>query len=392
MWSFASTSIGGTVGPKNNHVKLHPVGSDFSDDDGFSSTGREEGLECHICYESFNIVENIPYVLWCGHTLCKNCVLGLQLATVNLPSFPIQLPLFIACPWCNLLSFRLLYRGDLKFPRKNFFLLWMVESMNGDRVKLHSALRGEHRCIWSSNFDSNLDSQVNLSSPRRPPPYIQPEQPLDHNHISFVDDYWHLGRFHSSLRKSLAFFVDLTAKFPLLFMILLIVLYAIPTSVAILVLYIIVTLLFALPSFLIIYFALPCLDWLVREIMTWNAIRFISILWENVTQNHVELGVILFISILEMFQFDYFSILRMILDGLLCRESVKSGGLLWCGRGPGLLRLYLVAELGGCSGIVVGDEMLGCLTTFCEFMCLYDIWIYDGVNQPYEGDSSFFFF
>ncbi|KAL4275360.1 hypothetical protein AHAS_Ahas20G0099400 [Arachis hypogaea] len=40
-------------------------------------------------------------------------------------------------PWCNLLSFRLVYQGNIKFPRKNYFLLWMVESMNGDRGKSH---------------------------------------------------------------------------------------------------------------------------------------------------------------------------------------------------------------------------------------------------------------
>jgi hypothetical protein len=33
-------------------------------------------------------------------------------------------------------------------------------------------------------------------------------------------------------------------------------------------LYILITVLFALPSFLILYFAYPSLDWLVREIIT----------------------------------------------------------------------------------------------------------------------------
>jgi hypothetical protein len=37
-------------------------------------------------------------------------------------------------------------------------------------------------------------------------------------------------------------------------------------------LYILITVLFALPSFLILYFAYPSLDWLVREIITWYAI------------------------------------------------------------------------------------------------------------------------
>lgn len=80
--------------------------------------------------------------------------------------------------------------------------------------------------------------------------------------------YFNAERLHLSLRKSLVFFAHMTAKFPLIVMFLLIVLYAIPTSTAILALYILITLVFALPSFLILYFSLPSLDWLVREIIT----------------------------------------------------------------------------------------------------------------------------
>ncbi|KAL4343585.1 hypothetical protein AHAS_Ahas11G0093100 [Arachis hypogaea] len=49
----------------------------------------------------------MSYVLWCGHTLCKNCIIGLQWTVVKFPTLSIQLPLFISYPWCNLLSFRL---------------------------------------------------------------------------------------------------------------------------------------------------------------------------------------------------------------------------------------------------------------------------------------------
>lgn len=270
MWSFASAAIGGTIGPKNDHGKPDQAGSECSDDDASSGTGREEGLECPICFESFNIVENVPYVLWCGHTLCKNCVLGLQWATVKFPSVPIQLPPFISCPWCNLLSLRLVYKGNLKFPRKNFFLLWMVESMNGDRGKVHSVLSGEPQRVWSSNNSSTSDSQVNYSGLRRgSPSYVHREQPLNQNRVSAaVADYWNIRSFHSSLCKSLVFFVNLTAKFPLVLVLLMVVLYVIPATVAILILYIIITFFLALPSFLFLYFAYPILDWLVREILT----------------------------------------------------------------------------------------------------------------------------
>ncbi|XP_058080223.1 uncharacterized protein LOC131228531 [Magnolia sinica] len=266
MWSFASNAIAGSIGPKNNSAKPNQACSECSDDDVSSSTSREEGLECPICMESFNIVENVPYVLWCGHTLCKNCVLGLQWAIVKFPS-PIQLPLFISCPWCHLLSFRLVYKGHLMFPRKNFFLLWMVESMNGDRVKSDSAFCGDHQGGWSSSNGPSIRNQASDSNFRRAS-YEHPERSGDPNHASLVADYFNVGRLHDSLRKSLVFFVNLTTKFPLVIIFLLIVLYAIPASAAIMALYILVTVLFALPSFLMLYFAYPSLDWLVREIIT----------------------------------------------------------------------------------------------------------------------------
>ncbi|KAJ0245420.1 hypothetical protein HA466_0178980 [Hirschfeldia incana] len=252
MWNLASTYL---TGPKKHetrrpvHVHAHDECSD--DDDTSSSLGssrdREDGcLECPICWESFNIVENVPYVLWCGHTMCKNCILGLQWAIVKLPTHPVQLPLFISCPWCSKLSFRLVFKGALRFPRKNYFVLWMVERMNGERR--NSPGRGD-----GNNNDHHTREL--------PPP---PPQCLHHRHHHPVPR----DNVQTSLRKSLVFFVQLTAKFPLVVMFLLIVLYAVPTCAAILVMYILVTLLLALPSFLILYFAYPCLDWLVREIVT----------------------------------------------------------------------------------------------------------------------------
>ncbi|KAF8408167.1 hypothetical protein HHK36_007309 [Tetracentron sinense] len=260
MWGFASNALAGSLGQKNESAKLSHSGSECSDDEVSSISSREEGLECPICWESFNIVENVPYVLWCGHTLCKNCVLGLQWAVVKFSTLPIQLPLFISCPWCHLLSFRLVYKGNLKFPCKNFFLLWMVESMNGDRVKSHSTCCGDHQPVWSSNSDFAPGSQVNL---RRAQCVHHPEQlQSNHEHNSCVTNYLNVESLHSSIRKSLVFFVHLTAKFPLVVIFMLIVLYAIPASAAILALYILITVLFALPSFLILYFAYPTLDWL----------------------------------------------------------------------------------------------------------------------------------
>ncbi|XP_044468612.1 uncharacterized protein LOC123198093 [Mangifera indica] len=268
MWNFASNCIAGNVGLKKDSQKLTQAASECSDDEVSSIVSREEGLECPICWESFNIVENVPYVLWCGHTLCKNCILGLKWAVVKFPTLPIQLPLFISCPWCNLLSFRLVYKGNLKFPRKNYFLLWMVESMNGDRLKPHSGFCEYHLPSWSSNNSLSFGNQVNHGNYRRAQ-HNHNAEPVGSNHDPLhVNNYLSVERMQSSLRRSLAFFVHLTAKFPLVIIFLLIVVYAIPASAAILALYILVTILLALPSFLILCFAYPSLDWLVREIFT----------------------------------------------------------------------------------------------------------------------------
>ncbi|XP_078436962.1 uncharacterized protein LOC144707630 [Wolffia australiana] len=271
MWSFASKAIGGSLGLKGKCTKQNYACENCSDDEASSHTSREETLECPICWESFNIVENIPYVLWCGHTLCKNCVLGLQWAVVKFPTLPLQLPLFISCPWCHLLSFRLVYKGELKFPRKNFFLLWMVESINGDRSRSVSSLPTDARLSRASSSSSSimpLGNEAQIQGPRRNlfPHLAQPN--LSPSQINPCPNYLNIERFQDSLRKSVLFFVQLTAKFPLVVIFLLIVLYAIPASAAILALYILITVLFALPSFLVLYFAYPSLDWLIREITT----------------------------------------------------------------------------------------------------------------------------
>nr|GME16882.1 putative transcription factor C2H2 family [Ipomoea batatas] len=266
MWNFASNCIAGSARLKKDHRKP-TQDADCSDDEASSITSREEGLECPICWESFNIVENVPYVLWCGHTLCKNCILGLQWAIVKCPTLPIQLPLFIACPWCNLLSLRLVYRGNLKFPRKNFFLLWMLESMNGDRRVSQSPSCADHQSSWPPCRTLAGNSATEPSF-RRGPYARHPESLGSHHDHTHLNGFLAFERLHSSLRKSLVFFIHLTSKFPLVVIFLLILLYAIPASAAILALYMLITIVFALPSLLILYFAYPSLDWLVREIIT----------------------------------------------------------------------------------------------------------------------------
>ncbi|KAE8694473.1 hypothetical protein F3Y22_tig00110783pilonHSYRG00316 [Hibiscus syriacus] len=191
MWSFASKCIAGTVGLKNDSLKQTRASSECSDDESSSVVSRDEVLDCPICCESFNIVENVPYVLWCGHTLCKNCILGLQ---------------------------------------------WAV--LNGDRLKSHSSFAEDCQLDLSPNSNLPAGIQMTRTNHRRGP-YLHHSEPSGStNDRTYLVDYFDLERIHSTLRKSLGFFVHLTVEFPLIVMFLLIILYAVPTSAAILALYI----------------------------------------------------------------------------------------------------------------------------------------------------------
>lgn len=263
MWGFASKAIS-RFGLKKSSSTSQAF-AECSDDDVCSNASREEGLECLICWESFNVVENVPYVLWCGHTLCKNCVLGLQWATLKLPAQQFKIPYLVACPWCHLLSLRLVYRGNLKFPRKNYFLLWMVESLNGDRVKFG----GENQQVWSPRGSLAIGNPASSNvNPGRASVSSCPELSI----CNGVDDgsSGHVDRHYLSLHKSLDIFIHFTSKFPLVMIFLLIIFFAIPGCALILALYLLITVLFAIPSFLVLYFAYPMLERLVREITSWD--------------------------------------------------------------------------------------------------------------------------
>lgn len=263
MWSFASNAIGG-IKLKKSFKDPCLASSECSDDEVSTVSRDEEGLECPICWESFNIVENVPYVLWCGHTLCQNCVLGLQSAVLRLPTQDIKVPFFISCPWCHLFSFRLVYKGNLKFPRKNFFLLWMVESLNGDRSNPGSLASQNQQPVWSPRCNMSLGDHSSNSFARR----VVHNQSLEH-----FAPHDHSGRLraqHFSLHKSLDFFIHLTSKFPYVIFFLLIVFFVIPGSVIILALYALLTIVFAIPSCLVLYFTFPVLERLVSQITSWN--------------------------------------------------------------------------------------------------------------------------
>ncbi|KAK6802879.1 hypothetical protein RDI58_000663 [Solanum bulbocastanum] len=267
MWRSISNAIT-SFGQKKECGAPSQACRKFSDDDDAYSnaSSEEEGLECPICWESFNIVENIPYVLWCGHTLCKHCLLGLKSASWKFSTQQVQIPLFISCPWCNMLTFRLALSGNLKSPSKNFFLLWMVESKNGDRGKSRSTICRDHQQelpVRCSSVTGNNTSFMNYRRVRRLGSPGSSTSSYNHTNGTPASQ-----RAHSSLHKSLDLFIRITSKFPLVLVLLLLVVFAIPSCAAVLALYLLITILFGLPSFLVLYFAYPALEWLIKEITT----------------------------------------------------------------------------------------------------------------------------
>ncbi|MCO5553525.1 hypothetical protein L7F22_007047 [Adiantum nelumboides] len=221
-----------------------------AEDESCSKSSAEDGLECPVCWEGFNSSAQLPYVLWCGHSLCKSCLLGLQWATVKLPVVPVQLPLLIACPWCQFLSCRLVWRGKLKYPCKNFFLLWLVESVRSDSRHLHDGSKAETVLTdrtQAALYQAPAFSLWELSQ-------LQPASEV------LVLNRW--------FRKFAGICALLVVKFMLLLVVMFILFCVLPFSALVLMVYFVATLIFAFPSFLVVYFAFPSLSWLLREIVT----------------------------------------------------------------------------------------------------------------------------
>ncbi|XP_068636124.1 uncharacterized protein [Aristolochia californica] len=153
--------------------------------------------------------------LWCGHTICKNCTLALQWASIKFQAYPIQLPLFISCPWCQTLSFRLAWKGNLSFPHRNYFLQWLVESMNVNQMRSNSSAYGNQGISPLGNLQCPQSDILLLSQQLRG---HSPHQLINN------EEGWRIR------------------------------------------ILLLVTFFFAFPSFLVLNFSYPILDWLLREI------------------------------------------------------------------------------------------------------------------------------
>lgn len=229
----------------------------------------EDGMECPVCWEGFNDAENTPHVLWCGHSLCRNCVTGLQWAVIKLPGCPIQLPLFIACPWCQFLTLRMTWKGTLKYPCKNFFLLWIVESLKGGNVRPRAQV-DEATTLASLTAVQSVPNVILNLRPRHHHQHVEQQQQRPSRNYLWVILHggWNFALWRLLLAKVWATVFRITAKLPLVLLFLFIVCYVLPFSTLILAIYTVLTVVFAIPSFLAVYFSYPSLDWLAREIVT----------------------------------------------------------------------------------------------------------------------------
>jgi hypothetical protein len=72
MWSFAWNGKARSLNKKAQPSKWSISNADGSDDEVSSCTILEEGLDYPICWKSFNLVENISYILCCDHKMCEN--------------------------------------------------------------------------------------------------------------------------------------------------------------------------------------------------------------------------------------------------------------------------------------------------------------------------------
>ncbi|XP_024529422.1 uncharacterized protein LOC112345928 [Selaginella moellendorffii] len=216
----------------------------------------DDCLECPVCWENFNGGDHTPYVLFCGHTLCKTCLMGLQWGTIK--PLQLQLPLLVPCPWCQFLTLRLSWKGGrLKFPAKNFFLLSIVEAARGSSsAATTECSKPEDHVPASRRLDKGAWRmsdvwQIGLNLQQRR---------VWHE---IVHDEWNADQ----VLKLIRLIAQVISKLPPMILLLFLVFYVLPFSALVLVLYSLVTLVFAVPCYLVLYFSYPGMQWLAREIV-----------------------------------------------------------------------------------------------------------------------------
>ncbi|KAH0969053.1 hypothetical protein GBA52_029082 [Prunus armeniaca] len=158
---------------------------------------------CRKCALRFMVVA-IPSV--------KIAFLGLQWAVVKFPHFTNSSFLFLShAHGAYLFVLPAGLQGKSQIPSQElYFLLWMVESMNGDRVKSHSTFSGDNHPVWPANGNASVGSQVSTLTPPEVH-HIRHIEPSGQNH-ALVNNYLSVERLHSSLRKVAVFLRSFDSK------------------------------------------------------------------------------------------------------------------------------------------------------------------------------------
>uniref|UniRef100_A0A2P2NYA1 Uncharacterized protein LOC101500598 n=1 Tax=Rhizophora mucronata TaxID=61149 RepID=A0A2P2NYA1_RHIMU len=139
----------------------------------------------------------------------------------------------------------------------------MIERLNGDRAK-----------FGSSSSSSCVDNRpicwpkCNLITGDQDGNRVDRRNRVDDDGGDSTSRERRQQQQYFCLHNYMDFFIHFTSKFPFVIVFLLVLFLAIPVSAVVLVLYLLVTVMFAVPSFLVLYFACPTLARLVREIIS----------------------------------------------------------------------------------------------------------------------------
>eukprot|EP00271_Cylindrocystis_brebissonii_P021673 TRINITY_DN788_c0_g1_i1.p1 TRINITY_DN788_c0_g1~~TRINITY_DN788_c0_g1_i1.p1 ORF type:complete len:298 (+),score=29.84 TRINITY_DN788_c0_g1_i1:56-949(+) len=267
----------------------------------YKSLTPGEGAECIVCWESFNGTCNTPHALWCGHSLCRECVVSLPCPSFNsFPPLTFQLPFCIPCPWCQWLTLRIRWRDSLLYPCKNFSLMWMLDTLHpspknppisplggADRIPLPvkgngrgasaGLLRGG-RGFGSADLSAAAAAAANQDARaeggRRRLEWQQGAmgRPEDDAVIMRVIVNFNgtpdvLAFFWKTALFFARTFLRLVRKLPSIFLLFFLIAFILPISGFFLALYFIMSIFFAIPSSAVAIASLTLSDLLFREIM-----------------------------------------------------------------------------------------------------------------------------
>ena len=108
-------------------------------------------MNCAICFSAYDLKENIPSILSCGHTYCKLC----------LETYSKKFSNYLNCPFCKEKSLLTVLNGKSVF-KKNFALISILE-INPKKTKslIESEKNKKQLKIICNIFDIVCQKQIN---------------------------------------------------------------------------------------------------------------------------------------------------------------------------------------------------------------------------------------